>query len=239
MKILVLSDIHGNIDAVRAIDETLLKNARFDEVWVLGDLVDYGPAPDDVIAWVRAHATKVVRGNHDHAVGTGEDCRSSSLYHDLAVATREYFRPRMSAEGVSYLAALSLRAVRLVDRTRRALLVHATPQEPLFQYVRSGAPMAAWQAAIADVREPFVCVGHTHEQFVREIDGITLLNPGSVGLPKDGDPRAACAILEDGAVTLLRIEYDVACAVSRIRSLALGAAHRDRLVHLIEHASLE
>lgn len=98
MKILLLSDVHGNIDALRAIDETIVRNARFDEVWVLGDLVDYGPAPGDVIAWVRAHATRVVRGNHDHAMGTGEDCRSSPLYYDLSVATRDYFRLRMSDE---------------------------------------------------------------------------------------------------------------------------------------------
>jgi len=239
MKVLILSDIHGNIDALEAIEAQVLQENRFDQTWVLGDLVDYGAAPAEAIAWVRAHAAVVVRGNHDHAMGTGEDCRSAALYHDLSVATREYFRPRLSPEDIAYLAGLPLQAKVSLAQGREAVLVHATPQDPLFHYVPGNAPVPAWRAALAPAgAAAWVCVGHTHDQFTREIDRTTLLNPGSVGLPKDGDPRAACAIVEEERVTLRRVAYDVARAASRIDALSLPADHRARLVHLIERGSL-
>ena len=111
MRVLILSDIHANIDALHAVEAEVFQGQdHFDQIWVLGDLLDYGAAPAEVIAWVRAHATRVVRGNHDHAVGTGEDCRSAPLYHDLAVATREYFRARLPLNDLAYLGGLPLQS---------------------------------------------------------------------------------------------------------------------------------
>lgn len=167
MRVLVLSDIHGNIDALQAVEsETLQGRDPFDQIWVLGDLVDYAAAPSAVIAWVRAHATLVVRGNHDHAVGTGEDCRSAALYRDLAVATREYFRPRLASRDLAYLAGLPLQAAMALTPTHDAVLVHANPRDQLFGYVPTDAPDRIWREALAPAGAPaFVFVGHTHDQF--------------------------------------------------------------------------
>jgi hypothetical protein len=140
-----------------------------------------------------------------------------------------------------YLAGLPLHAHAICDAATgaQALLAHAMPRDPLFEYVPGDAPDATWRAVLAGIQAPsLVCVGHSHDQFTRTIDGITLTNPGSAGLPKDGNPRAACAVLEDGLVRLIRVPYDVERAVSRVRSLDLAARDRDRLVHLLEHASL-
>jgi predicted phosphodiesterase len=210
MRALVLSDIHANIDALQAVEtEALQAQDQVDQIWVLGDLVDYGAAPAEVIAWVRAHATRVVRGNHDHAVGRGEDCRSAPLYHDLAVATREYFRVRLSSQDLAYLAGLPLQSTVTLPPDVQAVLVHASPQDQLFGYVPTDAPDATWRAALDPARSAsFVFVGHTHDQFTRKIDLTTLVNPGSVGMPKDGDPRAEYAIFADGRVDLRRVAYD-------------------------------
>ena len=240
MRVLVLSDIHGNVDALAAVEAEVLRGQNdFDQVWVLGDLVDYGGAPSEVIAWVRAHADVVVRGNHDHAVGTGEDCRSAPLYHDLAVATRQYFRSRLTPTELAYLAELPLQVVLTVAPGHQAVLVHASPEDQLFGYVPTDAPDARWRQALKPAgAASFVFVGHTHDQFMRTIDQATLINPGSVGLPKDGDPRAEYAIFDDGRVELRRVAYDTTRAASRIAVLPLTADQRYRLVELVRHAKL-
>jgi predicted phosphodiesterase len=240
MRVLLLSDIHANIDALLAIDMGLRAgHEHFDETWVLGDLVDYGAAPAEVIEWVRSRATHVVRGNHDHALGTGDDCRSAPLYRDLAVATREYFRPRLSPNDIAYLAGLPLQKVVALRAGAQAVLVHASSQEPLFGYVPMDASDTTWRGALLPAGSPaFVLVGHTHDQFTRQIDGTTVINPGSVGLPKDGDPRAAFATFEDGRVEFRRLPYDTERAAARIEALPLQPNQRHRLTTLIRHAQL-
>jgi predicted phosphodiesterase len=240
MRVLILSDIHANIDALHAVEaEVFQRQDHFDQIWVLGDLLDYGAAPAEVIAWVRAHATRVVRGNHDHAVGTGEDCRSAPLYHDLAVATREYFRARLPLKDLAYLGGLPLQSTVTAVSDRQAVLVHASPQDQLFGYVPTDAPDATWRKALEPARSPaFVVVGHTHDQFTRTIDLTTVINPGSVGLPRDGDPRAEYAIFDDGSVELRRVAYDTERAAGRIAALPLTPDQRHRLTTLVRHARL-
>lgn len=239
MKVLVLSDIHGNIDALRAIEADVLRGAhRFDEIWVLGDLVDYGAAPAEVIAWVRAHATRIVRGNHDHAVGTGEDCRGTPPFRDLAVATREHFRSRLERSDLAYLAGLPLHTVTAVAG-QEVVLVHAHPSDPLFGWIPTDAPDDAWREVLAPAGAPaFVFVGHTHDQFTRRIGETTVVNPGSVGLPHNGHPQAHFAIVEDGRIELRRVAYDTERAASRIAALPLTADQRYRLTELVRRARL-
>jgi predicted phosphodiesterase len=240
MKVLVLSDIHGNIDALDAVDADAAKRGDdFDEIWVLGHLVDYGAAPAEVIAWVRGRATHVVRGNHDHAVGTGEDCRSAPLYRDLAVATREYLRPRLMAKDLTYLAGLPLQTAVTLTPKENAVLAHASPRDRLFGYVPTNAPDPVWREALSPAGRPaFVFVGHTHDQFTRQIDATMVVNPGTVGLPKDGDPRAAYAVVQDGHIELRRVAYDTERAAGRVAELPLTSDQRRRLTALIRHARL-
>lgn len=118
-------------------------------------------------------------------------------------------------------------------------MVHASPQDHLFGYVPTDAPDATWRAVIAPAGPAaFVFVGHTHDQFTRRIDETTLINPGTVGLPKDGDARAAFAIFAEGRVDLRRVAYDTDRAASRIWELPLRPDQSNRLIHLIRHARL-
>jgi predicted phosphodiesterase len=240
MNALVLSDIHGNIDALQAVEADVVQRVdRFDEIWVLGDLVDYGAAPSEVIGWVRHHATRVVRGNHDHAVGTGEDCRSGPMYRDLAVATREYFTPLLAANDIRYLAGLPLQLTVTLTPKQKAHLVHASPRDLQFGYIATDAPDPIWRDALAPAGTPaFVFVGHTHDQFTRQIDETMVVNPGTVGLPKDGDPRAAYAVYRDGRIELRRVSYDTERAAARIVALPLPSHQTRRLAEWIRHARL-
>lgn len=237
MRALVLSDVHGNIDALMGLDQWRASQPAFDAIWLLGDLVDYGGDPGSVVEWARAHATVVIRGNHDHAMATGEGCGSSAAFLDLSVATREHFRARLPRSAFEYLSQLPFAMDIERDGGARCVLTHACPRDPLFGYVTRDASDEIWHEAIRPAGDPaFLFVGHTHEQFARTVGRTRIVNPGSLGLPTDGDPRAAFAVFDDGAIAFHRIEYDVDRAVARIRAMHLDARHAAHLERILRRA---
>jgi protein phosphatase len=231
MRYLILTDIHANIDALDAIDEA------YDRLLVLGDLVDYGAAPEETVRWVSERNPIAVSGNHDYAMATGADCRSSPISYALSVATREYFRPLLSAKGLLYLADLAQQ--RTVNENGTTFyLVHATPRDPLYEYLASDADESVWRAAVGNLaeREEWLFVGHTHRPFVRKVGKLTVVNPGSLGMPIDGDSRACYAVWEDGEVRLQRVEYDVDRAVKRLSESGLPKDVAMKMAAVLRHA---
>jgi diadenosine tetraphosphatase ApaH/serine/threonine PP2A family protein phosphatase len=97
------------------------------------------------------------------------------------------------------------------------LLVHATPRDPLDEYLLKDPE--TWAKRLQNVDADIVCVGHTHMQFKLEVNGVMVLNPGSVGLPRDGDPRAAFAVIEDGRIELRRLAYPVEETIARVEAM--------------------
>lgn len=228
MRCLVLTDIH---DALDAIDE------HYDEILVLDDLVDYGPRPEEAVSWVRERNALAVSGNHDFAMATGADCRSKPISYAVSVATREYFRPRMSAEALDYLRNLP-RHGELSLAGADAFLVYATPRDPLYEYLGSDADDATWRTAVGHLalHEGWLFLGHTHRPFVRRIGRLTIVNPGSLGMPVDGDARAFYAVWEDGRVELRRRAYDVERAVARLGETDLEHEVVERMAAVLRHA---
>jgi predicted phosphodiesterase len=231
MRYLILADIHANIDALQSIDEP------FDKLLVLGDLVDYGGAPEDAIHWVREKMATAISGNHDFAMASGADCRSSPIAYALSVATREYFRPLLSAEALSYLGSLPSGLTVEAEGTRFHL-VRATPRDPLFEYLNGDAPEPEWRMDIGDLvdKDEWLFVGHTHKPFIRKIGSLTIVNPGSLGMPVDGDPRACIAVWEDGEVTLKRISYNIDQAIKRLQNSGLPGEIADRMALVLRYA---
>lgn len=208
MRILVLADIHANWPALMAIDE------EFDACLVLGDLVDYATDPAPCVEWVRNHATCAVRGNHDHAVAQRIPARGGLGFRKLAAATRPLQWQSLDRSMMKYLARLPVTKTQTFDDLNY-LLVHATPRDPLDEYLPQDP--AGWQACLESVDADIVCVGHTHIQFHINVNGIQVLNPGSVGQPRDGDPRCAYAVIEDGRVELRRVPYDIDATLWQMR----------------------
>lgn len=200
MRILVLADIHSNWPPLAAVQEP------FDACLFVGDLVDYGTDPIPCINWIRKHATALVRGNHDHAVAQRIPVRKVSGLHRLAAATRPLHWKILSGLHMKFLTRMPVtRKVTLDDK--RFYLVHATPRDPFDEYLRED--QAAWEARLNGIDADFVLVGHTHIPFALQLDGPMVINPGSIGQPRDGDPRAAYAIVENGKVELRRVKYDI------------------------------
>jgi putative phosphoesterase len=209
MRILVISDVHSNWTALQAIDQD------FDRCLFIGDLVDYGTDPLPCIEWVRRHADATVRGNHDHAVAQRVPATGTTGFRRLAAATRPLHWERLDSRILKYLGRLPVTAHYRAD-DRNFLLVHATPRDPMDEYLTANAD--AWRQRLQGITADFVLVGHTHVPFHLDLEGMQVVNPGSVGQPRDGDPRASYAIIEDGEVSFHRVSYDIDACLEQMRS---------------------
>ncbi len=222
MKILVVADIHSNWPALSAIKES------FDACLVLGDLVDYCTDPVPCLEWVRTHATAAIRGNHDHAVAQRIPVRKQTGLGKLAAAARPLHWDRLSGSDIKYLAQLPVTR-RIELDGKRFFLVHATPRDPFDEYLKED--QAQWAARTENVDADYVCVGHSHQPFELNVGHTTIINPGSVGQPRDGDPRAAYCVIENGEVSFRRVPFDIDAVIKHMRESGL----EEDVVALAEH----
>lgn len=221
MKIVIISDVHANFAALRSLHED------WDELWMIGDLVNYGPNPNEVVEWVRAHAHCFVRGNHDNAIGFSADPRCSAPCRAMASETGAFTASVLSPESKRYLERLPLSIERRLA-VHAFYLCHATPSDPLFGYLDKDA--SAWEAEVKSTGATVVVTGHTHVPFLRKVGDQTLINPGSIGQPKTGTPDACYAVWEDGALELRRSAYPVEETVSDIQRMPVSDEVRRSLI---------
>lgn len=228
MRILIASDLHANLEAVRSLPED------YDELWVLGDLVNYGPNPGEVIEFVRAKASLVVRGNHDHAAGYGQDPQCSPRFRRMAEETGWFTKSVLTEAQRAFLRELPLRAEREVGAVR-ALACHAAPENPLYEYRNPDSDL--WEADLAQGAAGLLLTGHTHLPFRRTYNGRTVVNPGSVGQPKHGRAEARYAIWGDGEIRLESAAYAVEETIAKVRALPVSAEVQDDLITVLRTGS--
>jgi putative phosphoesterase len=225
MKIVIVSDIHANLAAIEALPEE-----RYDQLWCLGDLVNYGPCPHETIQWIMKHASAIVRGNHDHAVGFAVTPECSLAFKGLAAITRQYTQEVCSKADFEFLRNLPLRRTIMVDRTKFSL-VHAVPTDPLFRQMPENSEH--WLGEVRKTNTDVLLVGHTHMPFIRKVDGCTVVNPGSIGQPKTGRPSACYATWEDGCIDLKEYEYPVEETLHAIRQMPIPERDRQSLISIL------
>jgi putative phosphoesterase len=226
MKIVIISDLHGNLEALSALPE------KYDQLWVLGDLVNYGPDPEAVVEFVRAKATVIVRGNHDHAIGFGEDPRCSPAFREMAAAMMQYTNSVLSEAQKRFLRDLPLIDECEIEGVRFSLC-HAVPSDPLFAYCLPDSER--WVREIELVNSDVLLVGHTHLPFVRHIGMKKVVNPGSVGQPKTGRPAACYAVCDGGAIELRSFDYPFEETIRKIDSLPIAAGIKDSLAAVLRN----
>jgi putative phosphoesterase len=226
MRILLLADIHANWPALQVV-----ASEPHDLCLCLGDLVDYALEPGPCIEWVRKHAQHTVRGNHDHGAAQNVTVTGKAGFRYLTGVTRAVTRERLSADDLRFLAGLPVTRTVSVDSTR-FLLVHASPRDPLDEYAPSDPDF--WGRRLANVDVDVVCVGHTHHPYVIEVGDKLVINPGSVGQPRDGDPRASYAVIEDFKVELKRVEYPIDRTVEVIQASSLPDSDKEMLVEVFK-----
>ena len=220
MRILLISDIHANLVALQAV----LEHAKpFDAIWCLGDVVGYGPDPNECIETLKQYDSLCLAGNHDWAVLDKVDLEE---FNPDARRAAEWTRAQLTPANMEWLHRLP---ERVPTQAEKFTLVHGSPRYPIWEYVLT--------AAVARINFDFfdthTClVGHTHQPVIYRYDVSTysasaeslpehtpidlapdrmMINPGSVGQPRDGDPRSAFAILDLDEMTIThhRIEYDI------------------------------
>jgi putative phosphoesterase len=207
MRLGVLSDIHGNKVALEAV---LSAMPAVDQLVCAGDVVGYNPWHDDCVERLRERDVPTVQGNHDSAVANS----TPPQFNDMANAGVEHARTQLSAGQRAWLAGLPTH--RTVAGGQVAL-VHGHPDDPN-RYTRPHQ----FDAGLLG-EESVLVMGHTHIQHHEVYDDGIVLNPGSVGQPRDGDPRAAFAVvdLEEMAVTEHRVEYDTDAVIEAIEAAGL------------------
>ncbi len=230
MKIVIVSDIHANLAALEALPER-----QYDQLWCIGDLVDYGPNPREVIAWVQANARVVVRGNHDYAAGFKADPQCSAPYRRLAAETLRYTLDVCTENELSYLKNLPVYREIPVGQTN-FYLVHATPTDPLFGYCSETSP--SWREQARCIDADVLVVGHTHTPFIRKEGNTTILNPGSLGQPKTGRPQACYAIWEDGKASLKEYTYPIEDTIRGIRAMPITPEDQDALIAVLHTGAI-
>lgn len=216
MRYLIISDIHGNLPAL----ETALAEPH-DAVICLGDVVGYGPEPSACLQLLHEEpGLLAVRGNHDRAFLDGSDpgCRPSFRW--LAQATAGIALAQLTAREHDFLEGWP-EWLFLNPAGTPTIAVHATPSDTLYRYLDNDA--AEWRQELAPIPVALALVGHTHHQFRLQTGSAEVVNPGSVGQPKDGNPRAAYAVFENGAVALRRAEYPVARTIAALERTGVEA----------------
>lgn len=241
MKILIVSDIHANL---AALDAVLADCAEYDAIWNLGDTIGYGPKPRECIdRMVDLFANPVLVGNHDLACIGQVDIAE---FNPVAQVASRWTSLQLGMDHRAYLADLPAMAI-----TQHATLAHGSPRSPIWEYVTTAAAATENFEAF----ETDVCfIGHTHIAMLavladgaetaeisplRDGDVIDLLtgrfliNPGSVGQPRDRDPRAAYVILDTdrGTVTARRVEYDIGATQRQMAIANLPEVLIARLAH--------
>jgi predicted phosphodiesterase len=239
VRIAVVSDIHGNRHAFEAVLDAI-EATDCGEMWCLGDLVGYGAEPDACVALARRHAAVCLAGNHD--LGVRGDLPLEEFSRGAALAA-QWTRATITPETLEYLMGLEP-----ADLDEEVGLFHASPRDPVWEYVLS--PLQA--ELCLDAQQHRVClIGHSHialsfsrfegaaasgethaaDDELEITEGEWLINPGSVGQPRDGDPRAAWLELdtENWSVVYRRTEYDVAGAASASRAARLPDSLAERL----------
>lgn len=230
MKIVIISDLHSNYDALSALPES------GDELWVLGDLVNYGPKPQQVVDFVRTKATVVVRGNHDHSVGYEEDPRCTPRYAQMAEETRRFTSAVLSNEDKQFLRRLPLKTE--IERDgKRFYLCHAIPSNPLYGYCPQESDK--WPAELDATNCDVLLVGHTHTPFIIRVGKQVVLNPGSLGQPKTGKPDACYAVWENGLFTLKSFPYPVERTMAAIDAMSVTPEVKRDLVTVLQTGSID
>lgn len=240
MRVALVSDIHANLPALEAVMRDLDNRGGTSALYSLGDMVGYGPHPNEVVQLLRDRDALCVLGNHDAAaVGL----ISTEAFNPVAAAANEWTAAQLTRETAVYLGKLPEVAIQ-----EPFTVVHGSLRDPLWEYL---VTHDAARAQLAAQTTPYSAVGHTHLPLIAWDDGTgvqahqpgdeetvvlrspSCINPGSVGQPRDGDPRASYAIIEitESAATaeFIRVSYDIDATAAAIRTAGLPEPLATRL----------
>jgi putative phosphoesterase len=225
LRFLVVSDIHSNLNALNQV----LRDVRdFEVILCSGDIVGYGPNPIECVEVMMSQRAKCVIGNHDWAVTTGDISHLNQYAAEAIIINRRFLSPK----AINWLGELPS-YMKIEVENLKISVFHGSPENPMWEYI---SPSEAKQKAyyyFSKTGADIIILGHTHIPFIYQYNGKLLLNPGSVGQPRDGNPKASYLILEiengKAKAQLKRVYYNIKEVASRIRKKGIPEILADRL----------
>ena len=224
MKIGLVSDVHSNLASFKAV---LKDMPKVDEIICAGDLVGYGAEPNEVVKLARSKRMRAVMGNHDHAAIIND----AHGLNDRAAAAIAWTSKKLTRENKSYLSSLPTH-LELEFGGQSLYLVHGSPRNPLEEYVFPDSSNRDLVGVVKGVEPDLIVLGHTHVPMKRMILGKNIVNPGSVGQPRDRDKRASYAVVnfdKEVSVAFWRVDYDIDAAAEKIKAAGLPEELATRL----------
>lgn len=225
MKILLLADIHGNLPALEAVLRHARSQGANQLILNLGDMTGYGPFPDQVVRWSQNEQVVNILGNYDQKVVSKEFMEADwgSIKNKDKRAMFRWTNQALSKSSRDYIASLPEQQELVFDQIK-LLLTHGSP-DSISEHLRIDTPDQRLAELAKKTDANLVLCGHSHQAFIREVDGVYFVNPGTVGRQDDGDPRASYAIIEIDREQLsiehFRIAYDIMESVRGIRAEGL------------------
>jgi putative phosphoesterase len=234
-RVAVITDIHANLPALQAA-LTRIDELGIERVFCGGDLVGYGPHPNEVCALIAERAIPTIYGNYDYAIARDlEDCGCAYVTpHDRELGQQSVDWTLEHTDQVSkdFMRELPFELHFAVGDTH-VHLVHGSPRK-VNEYLFEDKPARLYERLAAAERDDALVFGHTHKPWVHEYGDVLFVNCGSVGKPKDGDPRGAFAVLESDAarvrVSIERVAYDTDAVARELRAAGLPGEYADKLL---------
>ncbi|MDQ3645135.1 MAG: metallophosphatase family protein [Actinomycetota bacterium] len=235
-RVAVITDIHANLPALEAALEAV-DELGVEGLWCGGDLVGYGPHPNEVCALIEQRAIPTIYGNYDYAIARDlEDCGCAYRDpHDRELGQRsvEWTLAHTDRRSKDFMRDLPF-DLRFSLGERRVRLVHGSPRK-VNEYLFEDKPARTFERIATGADCDVLVFGHTHQPWVHEYGGVLFVNCGAVGKPKDGDPRASFALLElDGAgevrASIERVAYDADAVAREVAAAGLPTEYAEKLV---------
>jgi putative phosphoesterase len=231
----VITDVHGNLPALQAALGRI-EEMGIERIFCGGDLVGYGPHPNEVCALIVERKIPTIHGNYDFAIARDlEDCGCAYITpHDRELGQRSvaWTLAHTSQDSKDFMRSLPF-DLRFPLGDIGVHLVHGSPRK-VNEYLFEDKPASLYERLAAAERDPVLVFGHTHKPWAREHGGVLFVNCGSVGKPKDGDPRGAFAVLVPSAggaaVSIERVAYDAESVAADVREAGLPGEFADKLV---------
>lgn len=233
MKFAIFGDIHGNIEALRAAYDAAQK-AGSEKIYHLGDLGGYSPFVNDVVSFMTAHGIEGVQGNYDEAVANDREhcgCKAEEpLQEEMAHRSFAWTKAHVLPAAKEFMKNLPLE-IKFPAEGKKVWLFHATPKKNNLYWFED-RPEKFFREMAEKGDADIMVYGHTHKPYRKDFEGRVFINAGSVGKPKDGDPRASYALLELGPkprAEIVRVAYDLEPEVRRLQKAGLPPATVERL----------
>lgn len=214
-KIAIISDVHGNLEALNAVMDDIRYNKKADKIWNLGDTIDYGPDSKECFNMCEIYCEVMLAGNHEGCLS--EHCRKSMTPHGAISA--KITRSQLKYETLDKISKLKPSAHRRFLNSYEFHMYHAGPADYYWK------AMTAYDLDKIDLNldlKNIILVGHTHKPEIQRCGNIAIINPGSVGQPRDGDPRASYILIDIDEVGwyagIERVEYDIEYTQNKMRA---------------------